>query len=442
MGGKDRDMSDKEKTISTEITRRDFLKGTTASAALLGVGSLPFASGVFAAGSDELKVGLIGCGGRGTGAATDCVRSAPGVKIYAMGDLFQDRLEGSLARLTGNEALKDKIDVAKNRCFWGFDAYEKVIASDVDMVILAEPPGFRPSHFRAAVEAGKHVFFEKPVAVDGPGVRAILEAGEIASRKKLGIVAGTIKRHQADYMATIKRIHDGEIGDILAAQCYYNTGELWNHGRKPEWSDMEWQCRNWLYFTWLSGDHIVEQHIHNLDVMNWVIGAHPEKCVGIGGRQVRTDPAYGHIFDHFTVEYEYPNGVRLMSMCRQSDNCCNNVSERVIGTKGSSNCSKFIRLDLLRGAYEWKFDGEVPSPFVQEHTDLITSIREGNPLNEAQQIAESSLTAIMGRMSAYTGQEVTWEQALNSQENLMPEKLEFGPLALPPVAIPGKTKFA
>jgi len=331
MGGKDSEMSGKEKTNSMEITRRDFLKGTTASAALLGVSSLPFASGVFAAGSDELKVGLIGCGGRGTGAATDCVRSAPGVRIFAMGDLFQDRLEGSLARLTGNEALKDKIDVTKDRCFWGFDAYEKVIASDVDMVILAAPPGFRPSHFKAAVEAGKHVFFEKPVAVDGPGVRAILEAGEIAQQKKLGIVAGTIKRHQADYMATIKRIHDGEIGDILAAQCYYNTGELWNHGRKPEWSDMEWQCRNWLYFTWLSGDHIVEQHIHNLDVMNWAIGSHPEKCVGIGGRQVRTDPAYGHIFDHFTIEYEYPNGVRLMSMCRQSDNCCNNVLERVIG---------------------------------------------------------------------------------------------------------------
>jgi predicted dehydrogenase len=199
---------------------------------------------------------------------------------------------------------------------------------------------------------------------------------------------------------------------------------------------MEWQCRNWLYFTWLSGDDIVEQHVHNLDVINWALKSHPVKCLAMGGRQVRTDPAYGHIYDHFTVEYEYPNGVRMMSMCRQTDGCANNVSERVVGTKGSSNCS-----GIIDGANKWKFEGEAPSPYVQEHTDLITSIREGKPLNEARQIAHSSLTAIMGRMSAYTGQEITWEQALHSEENLMPEKLEFGPLPVAPVAVPGKTPF-
>lgn len=421
-----------EKTDSS-VSSADFVK----SAAILGAGTLAFSSGVFAAGSDEIKVGVVGCGGRGTGAAGDCIKSAPGVKIVAMGDLVQDRVEGSLSRLTGNDELKAHVDVPKDRVFWGFDAYQKVINSGVDMVILASPPGFRPTHVKAAVEAGKHVFMEKPVAVDAPGVRAVLEAGELAKQKNLGMLTGTIKRHQANYVATVKRIHDGDIGEILSAQCYYNTGELWNHGRDPKWTDMEWQCRNWLYFTWLSGDHIVEQHIHNLDVINWALNAHPVKCVAMGGRQVRIDPAFGHIFDHFAVEYEYPNGVRMMSMCRQQDGCSNNVSERVVGTKGYSNCCGIIK----KGRSGWKFEGEVPSPYVQEHTDLITSIREGKPLNEAKQIAESSLTAIMGRMSAYTGQEITWDQAMNSKESLMPEKLEFGPLPVSPVAVPGKTQF-
>ena len=414
------------------ISRSDFLNSSAASA-VIGAGA---SSGVFAAGSDELRVGVIGCGGRGTGAAGNCIKSAPGVKIVALGDLFQDRVEGSLSRLTGNEELKANVDVSKDRVFWGFDNYKKVIDSDVDLVIMASPPGFRPAQVKYAVEKGKHIFMEKPVAVDAPGVKAILEAGEIAKQKKLGIVTGTIKRHQLNYVETVKRIHDGAIGEILSAQCYYNTGELWNHGRDPKWTDMEWQVRNWLYFTWLSGDHIVEQHIHNLDVINWALNGHPVKCVAMGGREVRIDPAYGHIFDHFAVEYEYPNDVRVMSMCRQQDGCSNNVSERVIGTKGSSNCC-----GIIKGSNDWKFEGEVPSPYVQEHADLITSIRAGKPLNEAQQIAESSLTAIMGRMSAYTGQEITWDQAMNSKENLMPEKLEFGPVPVPPVAVPGKTQF-
>ncbi len=392
-------------------------------------------SGVFAAGSDEMRVGVIGCGGRGTGAAIDCIMSAPGVRVVALGDLFQDRVEGSRDRLTANEDVKAGVDVG-NRVFWGFDNYRRVLDCDINMVILAAPPGFRPQHFEACIQAGKHVFFEKPVAVDGPGVRSILRYGALARAKKLGVVTGTIKRHQANYVETVKRIHEGAIGKILAAQCYYNTGELWNHGRQPQWTDTEWQIRNWLYFTWLSGDHLVEQHIHNIDVINWALRAHPVKAVAMGGRQVRTDPAYGHIFDHFAVEYEYPGGVRVLSMCRQSDGCANNVSERVVGTKGSSNCC-----GLIQGENEWKFEGDVPSPYVQEHTDLIASIREGKPLNEARQIAESSLTAIMGRMSAYTGQEITWEQALHSEENLMPENLDFGPREVAPVAAPGKTRF-
>ncbi len=419
------------------MSRRDFLKASAASAAvLLSSSAMAYAQGAAAKGSDVIRVGVIGCGGRGSGAALDCISSAPGVKIVALGDLFQDRLEGCFNALTKREDIKDKIDISRDRCFTGFDNYLKVINSGVDMVILAAPPGFRPSHFQAAVEAGKHVFMEKPVAVDAPGVRTVIAAGEIAAQKKLGVVAGTQRRHQAPYVETMKRIHDGAIGEIISAQCYWNQGGLWNHARKPEWTDMEWQIRNWLYFTWLSGDHICEQHVHNLDVINWAMQAHPVQCVGMGGRQVRTDPAYGNIFDHFTVEYEYDNGARLLSMCRQIDGCCSNVSERIAGVKGTSNCS-----GMIRGAVDWKFEGQNPNPYVQEHTDLITSIREGKPINEARQVAESCLTAIMGRMSAYTGQEITWEQALNSQENLMPEKLEFGPRPVAPVAIPGKTQF-
>jgi predicted dehydrogenase len=419
---------------SKSMSRRDFIRNSAASAVLLGAGTMGLSPGVFAAGSDEIKVGVIGCGGRGTGAALDCIKSSPGIKVVALGDLFKDRVDGCFNKLTTNEELKGKVDLTPDRCFTGFDNFEKVIASGVDMVILASPPGFRPTHVEAAVNAGKHVFMEKPVAVDGPGVRTILQCGEIADQKKLGIVTGTQRRHQAGYVETMKRIHDGAIGEILAAQCYWNTGGLWMHPRQPEWTDMEWQVRNWLYFTWLSGDHIVEQHVHNLDVVNWAMQAHPITCVGMGGREVRTDPGYGHIFDHFVVEYEYPSGARMMSMCRQIDGCCNNVSERVIGTKGSSNCA-----DRISGANEWKYEGPGCNPTVQEHADLIKSIRDGKPLNEAQRIAESCLTAIMGRMSAYTGQEVAWEQALNSKEDLTPAKLEFGPLPVAPVAVPGKT---
>jgi predicted dehydrogenase len=416
------------------ISRRDFLKVSAASAVLIGSGALAARQGAWAAGSDTIRVGVVGCGGRGTGAAHDCIKSSPGVKIVALGDLFKDRLDGCYNALTGNQELKESVDLTPERCFVGFDAYQKVIDSGIDMVILAAPPGFRPAHFKAAIDAGKHVFMEKPVAVDGPGARMVFAAGEMADQKKLGVVAGTQRRHQSNYVETIKRIHDGAIGEIVGGQCYWNQGGLWNHVRKPEWTDMEWQVRNWLYFTWLSGDHIVEQHVHNIDVINWVMQAHPVKAVGFGGRQVRTDPAYGHIFDHFAIDFEYPNGVRILSMCRQIDGCCGNVSERVVGTKGTSNCA-----NTIRGEEEWKYSGPGNNAYVQEHADLIASIRAGKPLNETRQVAESCLSAIMGRMSAYTGQEVSWEQALNSQEDTMPAKLEFGPLPVPPVAVPGKT---
>jgi predicted dehydrogenase len=410
------------------ITRREFVGASAAVAATLMAPRV-----VRAAQMAPLRVGLIGCGGRGTGAARDCVNSAPNVELVALGDLFKDRLDSCRNNL---KALGDKNKVTDERCFVGFDAYQKVINSGVDLVMLTTPPGFRPLHIRAAIEAGKHVFAEKPVAVDPAGVRSVIAAAELAAQKNIGFLAGTQYRHHKGYMETIKRVHEGAIGDLVAAHCYYNTGGLWMHPRQPGQSDMEWQCRNWYYFTWLSGDHIVEQHVHNLDVMNWALKSHPLKAMGMGGRQVRTDPTYGNIYDHFTIEYEYPNGVRVTSMCRQMDGCATRVEDHLVGTKGTSNAKS-----LIRGENAWRFEGEVSNPYVQEHADFIASIRAGKPLNEGVQVAHSSLTAIMGRMSAYTGQEITWEQALNSRLDLVPKTFEMGPLPIEPVAIPGKTKL-
>jgi len=381
-------------------------------------------------GSDRIRVGLIGCGGRGTGAAFDSANSAEGVEIVAMGDLFEDRLKGSRDSL---KSLGDKYKVTDATCFVGWDAYQKVIASDVDLVILATPPGFRPQHFRAAIEGGKNVFMEKPVAVCPTGVRTVIAAADSAKEKGLAVVAGTQRRHQDSYRETIKRIHDGEIGKVVAAECYWNQGGLWNNGRKPQWSDTEWQIRNWLYFTWLSGDHIVEQHVHNIDVINWVMGGPPSKAFGSGGRQSRTDSSYGHIYDHFSIEFEYPDGTRVQSRCRQIDGCTSRVSEYVWGTAGAADPGGY-----LKGKSEFQYKGEM-NPYVQEHTDLIASIRAGKPLNEGRQIAESVLTAIMGRMSAYTGQEVTWEKAMQSKLDLTHDGAQFGALQVDAVAIPGKT---
>jgi predicted dehydrogenase len=330
------------------------------------------------------------------------------------------------------------VDVPEDRRFVGFDAHEKVLAlDDVNYVILATPPGFRPPFLKAAVAAGKNIFAEKPVGVDGPAIRSVLETYEQAKAKGLKIVVGTQRHHQTGYLETLKRIHDGAIGQITAARAYWNQGPIWVHPQQEGWSDVEWQLRNWYYFTWLCGDHIVEQHVHNLDVINWALGAHPTRAVGVGGRQVRTDPVYGNIYDHFAIDYEYESGCRLMSMCRQIPNCENNVSEALIGTKGFCQANKYT----ITGETTWRLEGHDNLPYVQEHTDLIASIRDDKPVNELKNVAESTLTAIMGRMAAYTGQAVTWEQTLNSEESLMPVKLEWGPLAVAPIAMPGRTRL-
>lgn len=417
-------------------TRRDFMK--TATTAALGAAIVPdsrvFAAGPVA-GSDAIRIGLVGCGGRGTGAVEDALNSSSGVTLVAMGDLFGDRLTSSRTRLA--EKFGKAIDVTEDRSFTGFDAYKRVLASDVNYIILATPPGFRPIHLAAAVEAGKNIFTEKPVAVDGPGIRSVLATYDQARTKGLGIAAGTQRRHQTGYLETMKRIHDGAIGDVLSARCYWNQGFLWKKDRQADWSDAEWQIRNWLYFTWLSGDHIVEQHVHNIDVVNWAMKTHPVRANGMGGRQVRTSPDFGHIFDHFAIDYEYANGTTLMSMCRQIEGCDKSVSEALIGEKGTSQVDKYT----ITGAKAWKFGGQDNRPYVQEHTDFIASIRAGKPYNELKTVAESTLTAIMGRMSAYSGKVVTWEQALNSQEVLMPPNLTLGPLPTPPVPMPGQTQI-
>jgi predicted dehydrogenase len=310
----------------------------------------------------------------------------------------------------------------------------------VDVVILATPPHFRPTHFAAAIRAGKHVFMEKPVAVDSVGVRTVIAAGEEARRRKISVVAGTQRRHEASYLQAMQLLRDGAIGDVIAARCFWNQGGLWKNDRQPGWSDMEWQLRNWLYFTWLSGDHIVEQHVHNIDVCNWAISAHPVRALGVGGRQARTQAEYGHVFDHFAVEFEYPNSQFVLSMCRQQDGCPGRVEEIIHGTRGRLMTTTGGAAKIV-GEKEWRFDGDNPNPFMVEHKDLIDSIRGGTYRNEAQQIAESTLSAIMGRMAAYTGQVVEWETALNSTEDLSPRAYEFGPMDVPGVAIPGMTKL-
>jgi predicted dehydrogenase len=310
------------------------------------------------------------------------------------------------------------------------------VDSEIDVVIFATPPVFRSLHVAYAVEKGRHVFMEKPVAVDPVGARKFFEIADQADQKKLSIVAGTQRRHEKQYLETIKRIHEGLMGDVVAGQVYWNQGALWKIDRKPGWSDMEHQVRNWLYYTHISGDHVVEQHIHNIDVANWVLQSHPMKAVGVGGRQARVSPDYGHIYDHFAVDFEYPNGARVLSMCRQQEGTEPYVGEHFIGTKGTSNAASWIR-----GAETFRFEGENRNPYVQEHTDLIESIRNGNPINEARRMAETNLSAIMAREAAYTGQEVTWDDVMASTQDLSPKAWEFGDVPLLAAAVPGLTKL-
>jgi predicted dehydrogenase len=427
---------------ATGITRREVLKATSMASL---AAAFHATGGAFAAyASEKIKVGVIGCGGRGTDAALNCAAASPDVVITAMGDLFPDMLEDSKKTLKGK--LGERFTVTPETAFSGFDAFKKVCATDCDLVILAAPPFFRPQHLAAAIEAGKHVFCEKPVAVDPQGIKSVIATSELAAKKSLAIVAGTQRRHQAHYVELMKRVHGGDLGEIVAGQCSWTMGALWleraaeNWKNKTDkkWSDMEWQVRNWLFTGWASGDHIVEQHVHNLDVINWALGSHPVKCVGMGGRQARTDPMFGNIYDHFAIEYEYPNGVRVLSMCRQTAGAAESVAERVVGSKGVTFSDSTDA--NIKGLKAWQNDAASPNPYVVEHADLIASIRAGKPLNEGKQVAESTLTAIMGRMSAYTGRALSWDWVLNASKlDLTPGKLELTSLPALEISVPGKT---
>jgi predicted dehydrogenase len=423
-------------------SRRQFLKTGAAVSLLPLLGSVTPA---FSAGSDRFRIGLVGCGGRGLDAVRNCLAADPSVQLVALGDAFADRIEAAMAEFTKGAGTEkkplpplpaDQFAVTRERCFTGFDAYQQVINSGIDLVLLVTPPQFRPLHIKAAIEAGVHVFAEKPVAVDPVGARLVMQLADLATQKKLAFVAGTQRRHSADYLETMARIKDGAIGDLTGGQCYWMQEGLWHRGRNPEWSEMEYQMRNWLYFTWLSGDHIVEQHLHNIDVMNWAFGGVPVKAFGMGGRQSRTDPKYGNAWDHFSIEYEYANGARVQSFCRQVPGTSHRVNERLVGTKGAA-----IPSGMISGETPWKFAGNpIKNPYEQEHVDLIQGIRAGKPLNEARQVAESTMTAILGRVSAYTGREVSYAWLLEASKlDLTPAAFTWGDAPKVEIAIPGQT---
>jgi predicted dehydrogenase len=448
-------------TTPTPTTRREFI-GKTAGAA----SALTVAQSAWAAGSDQIKVGLIGCGGRGSGAANQALSTKQeGIVLHAVADAFKEKADGALSNLRTKHA--EKVQVDDSRIFTGLDGYKKVIDS-CDLVILTTPPGFRPYHFEAAINAGKHVFMEKPVAVDSPGVRKVQEMAKIADEKNLKVVVGLQRRYQNCYIEALKQVKEkGIIGDIVSGQVYWNGGGIWFRDKQPGQSELMYQINNWYFFTWLCGDHINEQHIHNIDVANWFIGGHPISAQGMGGREQRTEAKFGQIYDHHYVEYTYANGVRVNSQCRHQSGVYNAVREEFTGTKGKVyliNSGACYATDHA-GNIIWKYrasggdavaEGETkgkkgrrstdPDPYQVEHDTLQAAIRNNTPLNNAYYGAESTMTSVMGRMATYSGKELTWDQALNSKVQHMPAIVtaETEPPVKPdangayPVAIPGK----
>ena len=434
-------------------TRRDFVRTAAATVAIPSVvGGLliPSVSRAAAQSTDSatLKIGFIGCGGRGTGAVVQALTADKNTVLVSMGDVFEDRIESSLSALNqqfGDEAAtRIKVDSASK--FVGFDAYQKVIDSGVDVVILTTPSAFRPAHLKAAIDAGKHVFCEKPVAVDGPGIRSVLASAEEAKKKNLNIVCGFCWRFSDAERASFAKVHEGAIGEVISVHSTYHGSTLSKHPRQAQWTDMEFQLRNWWHFTWLSGDHIVEQACHSIDRMAWATNDRvPARCTALGGRAARNGPEHGNVYDHFTVIYEYDNGMRCIHTCRQIDSCPSDNTDYIYGTKGMCEINGWKPLHVIRdraGQAVWTYDGPRRDMYQTEHDELFVAIRSGTPINNGEWMARSTLMAIMGRMAAYTGQTITWDQALNSQESLMPEQLVMGPIATPPVSIPGVTKFA
>ena len=422
------------------LTRRQF------HGAALGASAAAFAIAgrADAAASKTLRAAWIGAGGRGGHDIRDFLQGCENVELAALADVLPGKAEAA-RQAAANVKGKGKVTAADKDCYTGFDGYQKVMArSDIDLVILTTPPGFRPQQVEAAVDAGKHIYFEKPAAVDSPGIRRIIAAGEKAKSKGLSIVVGTQQRRMPHYVELIKRVHDGQIGDIVAAQAYWHWDNCdWHFAkRQPGWSDVEWQIRCWPYFTWLSGDHVVEQHCHNLDVINWAIGSHPEKCIARGGRQARTSTDYGNIYDHFSGELEYADGVRLASFSSQMKGATGMVGERLVGTKGRTWSDR--GRCYIKGEKDWAYEGPRHDGGQKQFQDLCQAIRTAQPVNEARQIAESTLCAIMIRLGAYTGRALSWKWALEgSKENLFPaQPLDIkGALPVRPVRVPGQTKL-
>ncbi|MFT6793799.1 MAG: myo-inositol 2-dehydrogenase/D-chiro-inositol 1-dehydrogenase [Rubritalea sp.] len=422
------------------FSRRHFVKSTAAIGALTSISA--FGINKNTPNDKEIRIVLVGCGGRGKGAAYQAMNVRKGIKIVAVADAFEDNAKEGLAYL--KKANPDQVDVADENVFHGFDAYKKAIDVECDLVILATPPHFRPIHLEYAVNKKKHVFMEKPVAVDGYGVRSVLKSSEIAEANGLMLAVGLQRHHQYDYREAVEKCQTGAIGEFQYARVWWNSSGVWTRPRKPGMSEMEYQMRNWYYFNWLCGDHIVEQHIHNLDVVNWVKGEHPTKCSGMGGREVRTSKEHGEIFDHFFTEYEYADGSHMFSQARHMPKCDSRVQEIVHGSKGSCDFGK----RRISGENEWRFKGRKVSGHQEEWFHLIAALDKGEVYNEGQNGAEATLTAIMGRMASYSGVSVTWEDAMNSDLRLAPESYAWdaNPPTLPDksgfysIPVPGMTK--
>jgi len=438
--------------MTSSFSRREFVKSSAAIAAgglaLPGVALPAFARSVHVAHTETLRVGLVGCGGRGTGAASQAMSAGENIILSSMGDAFAERIDASRNALAADETLAPKIKVRPEACYAGIDAYKQVIDSDVDVVILTAPPVFRPAHLRYAIEKGKHVFAEKPVAVDAPGVRHVIESARLAKEQNLTLVCGFCWRHAQHMRDTYAEVHGGRIGEVLAVQSQYNTGPLGDVPRAEGMSDMEWQLRNWKAFIHLSGDHIVEQAVHSIDWIDWAFnGEPPARCFAVGGRAARSGEWTGNMYDHFAVVYEWTDGRRGYHMCRQIANASSDNNLTMLGTKGRVEIDPWAPRCTIAptpsGAGEsWRWNGQRNDMYQQEHDELFASIRAGAGRNDGEWLARSTLLAIMAREAAYTGQTITWDQIMNSQKDLTPASWDFGPAPFPPVPVPGVEKFA
>jgi myo-inositol 2-dehydrogenase / D-chiro-inositol 1-dehydrogenase len=421
------------------VSRRQLIQKGLATSAVAGIASQAFLTRtVHAAGSDIIKVGLVGCGGRGNGAAKNAANADPGVRLTALGDIFEDRLE--LAKPVISKSLGMQFDVADDHCFSGWDAFDQVLNSGIDVVLLCTPPHFRPAQMEAAVTAGKHIFCEKPVAVDPVGVRSVMESSKAAAAKGLSLVSGLCWRYDAGVLATMNRLLDGAIGKITATQANYLANTLWLRNPKPDWTPMHTHVLNWMYYRWLSGDHIVEQFIHSLDKALWLRNdVPPVRCYGMGGRQVRTESEWGDIYDHFTVIYEWADGSRTTAITRQMAGCFNETQDYIVGTDGTAK----VLANEIHSDQPWKYEppeGGKQSMYDLEHVALFKSIREDKPLNNGDYMCKSTLMAIMGREACYSGQVVTWDDAMKSQQRLGPNSYAWGDAPAVEVRNPGKYK--